>query len=92
MSAYTIKPGTLIDNGEEACFGIVIDPAWTDEQIADAWNSSSSWYGDPVAPPFTRRRLWAHSARQLREQPQPCDSWWSEEGELQSNITVAEES
>jgi hypothetical protein len=86
----TVPVGTIIDDGDGDYWGLVIDPAWTDEQIAHAWNSAPAWYGDAVTGPFERRRLHRHSARQLREEPKPYDEWWSEEGELRSSIVVAQ--
>ncbi len=90
MRQYSEPLGTLIDDGDES-WGMVIDPTWTDEQIAEKWSNNPAWGGDPIeVHPFVRRTLHAHSAQQLRDEPQPYDAWWSEEGELKSSIVVAE--
>lgn len=89
MSVHKPAPGTLIDDGDEDV-GLVIDPLWTDEAIAAALRRyrDEGYFDNDVV--FTRHQYYAHSARQLRDDPQPYDSWWSPEGELKTSIWVAE--
>jgi hypothetical protein len=90
MSRYTVTPGTFLDNDEELGWAMVIDPEWTDAVVVERWNASGTTDAVPADVRLVRRTLHAHSARQLREEPQAFDSWWSEDGELASSIVIVE--
>ena len=78
--------GTFLDSDDHAI--LCIGPDWTDVDVQTAWNAGSYYDAVPNGTRFDRSVMFKYSARQMREHAEH-DSYWAEDGELQSFVVGA---
>lgn len=80
--------GTFLeaDDGERMlCTG----PDWLDHEVAETWNSAGLDGAVKPGAAFDRTVLYRYSARQMRDHEIESDTFWAEDGELQSFVVSA---
>ena len=77
--------GTFIEADDPI---LCIGPDWTDVDVQTAWNATGFHDQLPNGTRFDRSVLLKYSARQMRDHTDH-DSYWGEDGELQSFVVGA---
>jgi len=79
--------GTLLEGDDHAI--LCIGPDWLDVDVLASWNVAGCHDELPTGTKFDRDLLFKYSARQMRDHHAEHDSYWGEDGELQSFVVGA---
>jgi hypothetical protein len=85
--ANKIGEHIVSDDGENL---LVIDPAWTDDEVLSEWVDVFSVEAWPSGTEVIRHKLYRYSAAQIREQQPEHAEYWGDDGELKTWMMVAE--